>query len=351
MDKLQESIKEYYGRTLGGRGDLQSGACCCSPDALSDEVKAVLPLIADEVMERFYGCGSPIPPLLDGAAVLDLGCGSGRDVYVAAKLVGERGRVVGVDMTQEQLDVARKYEDEQRARFGYERSNVTFLHGYIEDLGSLGIADASMDVVISNCVINLSTSKESVFREIHRVLKPGGELYFSDVFADRRIPDAPRTDPLLRGECLGGAMYTEDFRRVMQGVGFTDFRCLSVRGITIGNSEIEKKVGFANFTERTIRAFKLDGLEDICEDYGQVACYDGCIEGFPHYFDLDDHHRFYTGKPMLVCGNTASMLTDTRYAAAFSVMGDRSVHFGAFGCGAPGDAAVSAPLDGGSSCC
>jgi hypothetical protein len=87
-----------------------------------------------------------------------------------------------------------------------------------------------------------------------------------------------------------------------------------------------------DFYSVTIRAFKLDSLEDICEDYGQVATYHGTIPDWPHFFDLDDHHRFYAGKPMLVCGNTAAMLQDTRYGAHFTVHGDRGVHFGAFNC-------------------
>ena len=127
-------------------------------------------------------------------------------------------------------------------------------------------------------------------------------------------------------------MYVEDFRRIMQKTGWADFRAMSVSAISMDNKDIEEKVGFIQFSERTIRAFKIDGLEDICEDYGQVAYYDGGIAGYPHFFDLDDHHRFYTGKPMLVCGNTAAMLEQTRYSKAFRVVGDRSVHYGAFDC-------------------
>jgi SAM-dependent methyltransferase len=279
--------------------------------------------------------------------VLDLGCGSGRDVFVAAKLVGESGRVIGLDMTPEQLAVARRYEDEQRQRFGYAQANTRFVQGYIEDLRSDGIEDNSVDVVISNCVINLSPYKEKVFAEIWRVLKPGGELYFSDVFADRRIPNPLATDPVLRGECIGGAMYYEDFRRLMARVGFADFRYRSIRDLDLENDAISEKVGFVNFSQRTVRAFKLADLEDICEDYGQVAVYNGSIPGHPHYFDLDDHHRFFTGKPLLVCGNTASMLSQTRYASAFKLIGDRSVHYGAFaGCGETSD-----NTDSGNSCC
>jgi SAM-dependent methyltransferase len=349
MNAIMEDVKNYYGKILHSTADLQSKACCCSPDTMPREVKEALKLIAPEVVSRYYGCGSPLPPLLAGATILDLGCGSGRDVYVAAKLAGEQGQVIGVDMTPEQLAVAEKYEEEQRRRFGYAASNTRFLLGYIEDLRSLGIEDNSVDVVISNCVINLSPYKEKVFEEIWRVLRPGGELYFSDVFADRRIPEPLASDPLLHGECIGGAMYYEDFRRLMQRVGFRDFRYASIREIQLDNAAIVEKVGFARFTERTVRAFKLEDLEDMCEDYGQIAVYAGTIPGHPHTYDFDDHHRFVAGKPLLICGNTASMLSKTRFASAFTVMGDRATHYGAFaGCGSADE---SVRETGSGSCC
>jgi len=332
MNSIIEQVKEYYGKQLQSKDDLKTGACCAI-EKVPAEIRAILPLIADEIQNRFYGCGSPLPPLLEGVTLLDLGCGTGRDVYIASKLVGESGRAIGVDMTTEQIETAIKYQEEQRERFGFKTSNVKFMQGYIEDLKSLGIEDQSVDVVISNCVINLSPAKEQVFKEIYRVLKPGGELFFSDVFADRRIPESLATDPVLRGECLGGALYTEDFRRLMMKIGFTDFRYTNIREMELDNEEIENKIGLTKFSSRTVRAFKLDDLEDICEDYGQVAWYDGSIPGYSHFFDLDDHHRFFTNKPMLVCGNSASMVSNTRYGKAFKVMGDRAVHFGKFdGC-------------------
>ena len=333
MDNIIEKVKEYYGKELQSKNDLKTTACCAL-DKPPAEIREILPLIADEIHQRFYGCGSPLPPLLEGMTVLDLGCGTGRDVYIASKLVGENGHAIGVDMTVEQIETAVKYQDEQRKRFGFKKSNVTFKQGYIEDLKSLDIADNSVDVVISNCVINLSPAKEQVFKEIYRVLKPGGELYFSDIFADRRISDDLANDPVLRGECLSGALYVEDFRRLMAKIGWADFRYTEIRNLDFDNEDIEKVLGFAEFSSRTIMAFKLNDLEDICEDYGQVAWYDGGILNNPHFFDLDDHHRFFTGKPMLVCGNTASMISNSRYGKAFKVMGDRTTHFGAFeGCG------------------
>jgi SAM-dependent methyltransferase len=333
---VTEDVKTYYGKILSGAQDLKTAACCCADEGVPRAVKNALARIADEIHEKSYGCGSPLPPLLGGTTALDLGCGTGRDAYVASALVGANGHVIGVDMTDEQIAVARRYIEEQTKAFGYAKPNVEFHKGYIEDLAACGVADDSVDVVISNCVLNLSPAKEQVFREIYRVLKPGGELYFSDVFADRRIPERLAVDPVLRGECLGGAMYTEDFRRLMTRVGFADFRQTSARPIVLDNEEIEALVGMIGFSSRTIRAFKIDSLEDICEDYGQVAYYHGGIAGSEHYFDLDDHHRFFTGKPMLVCGNTAAMVSETRYAPHFKVIGDRSVHYGAFDC-SPGN--------------
>lgn len=327
-----DAVRDYYGKVLASTQDLKTNACCPT-DALPAHIRAVLSEIEDEIITKFYGCGSPLPLALAGATVLDLGCGTGRDAYVAAKLVGPKGRVIGVDMTEEQLAVAVRHRAAQMARFGYDAPNIDFRLGYIEDLAALGLEDDSVDVVISNCVINLSPDKRGVFSEIFRVLKPGGELYFADIFADRRLPASMAEDPVLLGECLGGAMYTEDLRRLLADLGCRDFRVVTSSPVTIENEDIQRRVGNARFTSQTIRAFKLpDLIEDRCEDYGQVAYYEGTIPESPHEFLLDDHHRFEAGRPMLVCGNTAAMVEATRYAPHFRVVGDRQTHYGLFDC-------------------
>ncbi|VAW42482.1 SAM-dependent methyltransferase SCO3452 (UbiE paralog) [hydrothermal vent metagenome] len=345
-----KQVKEYYGRILKGNKDLQTSACCCD-DEIPARIKAILSEINDEILEKFYGCGSPLPPLLEGCTVLDLGCGTGRDAFLASRLVGPTGYVIGVDMTSEQLAVARRNLDSQMVRFGYEKANVDFRQGYIEDLRAIEVADNSVDVVISNCVLNLSPDKEAVFSEIFRVLKPGGELFFADIFSGCRIPAALYDDPVLRGECLSGAMYREDFRRLLLNLGCRDFRCLNSRRVELDNQEIAAKIGMAAFFSETIRAFKLADLEDICEDYGQTAVYKGSIPEAPHFFDLDDHHHFIAHKPMLVCGNTAAMLSETRLAPHFMVSGDRSRHFGPFDCGEAAEKAKSGASYGGACCC
>ncbi|MFQ5414454.1 MAG: methyltransferase domain-containing protein [Phycisphaerae bacterium] len=352
-EDVREQVKDYYGKQLTGTDDLKTQACCVS-DAPPQHIRDALPLIDDEIIDKFYGCGSPIPPALDGATVLDLGCGTGRDAYVCAKLVGPTGRVIGVDMTREQIDVARRHADAQARRFGHAASNVVFHHGCIEDLGGLGIADDSVDVVISNCVINLSPDKTRVFAEVFRVLKPGGELYFSDVFASRRVPASVRADPVMRGECLGGAMYIEDFRRMLRGVGCFDHRVVSSRRFDISDADMEARVGMVDFCAATIRAFKLDDLEDGCEDYGQVAMYRGTLPESPHAFTLDDHHVFRTGQRVPVCGNTASMVSRTRYGRHFEVIGGRATHLGRFDCSGGGDGGApfgAVTLRPGGGCC
>ncbi len=345
-DAVTDAVKDYYGTVLKSSADLRTSACCTA-EAPPPHVAAALEEVHDEVKDRFYGCGSPIPPALEGSTVLDLGCGSGRDAYVLSQLVGKEGRVIGVDMTDEQLTVARRHQAWHAERFGH--ANVEFHHGYIEDLHGAGVTQDSVDLVVSNCVLNLSPDKPRVFQEIFRVLKPGGELYFSDIFADRRLPPALRNDPLLLGECLGGALYTEDFRRVLAGVGCADARMVSSAPVTLSDPEIARKAGFAAFSSRTVRAFKLP-LEDRCEDYGQVAVYRGSLPGHPHAFDLDDHHRFPTGKPQLVCGNTADMLTATRYAQHFDMTGAKTAHHGLFPC-TPAEQTADGAAGSATGCC
>jgi ubiquinone/menaquinone biosynthesis C-methylase UbiE len=340
-----EQVQEYYGKVLESSKDLKTTACC-TDDAIPRYIKNILKDIHSEIMDKFYGCGSPIPLVLEGQTVLDLGCGTGRDVYLASALVGESGKVIGIDMTTEQLDVARKHVTYHQEKFGHSKSNVEFLQGYIEDLSA--IPSGSVDVVISNCVINLSPDKPQVLKEVFRVLKPGGELYFSDVFSDRRVTESLRKDPILYGECLSGALYQEDFRREVQKLGCLDYRMVSKRKIDIQNEELEERVGNISFYSITVRVFKLDSLEDLCEDYGQVATYKGTIKESAHQYILDDHHTFQAGKPELVCGNTASMLEETRLGKHFTIVGKRDTHYGLFDCS--GDSSTSGESDG-AACC
>jgi arsenite methyltransferase len=195
-----QSVQNYYGKVLSTTKDLKTSACTAAGRPHQLIVEALIG-IPDEVKEKFYGCGAPLPLGIDGLRVLDLGSGSGRDCYVASKLVGENGNlskscallfddakhtvnetrlifiqasvviagfVTGLDMTDEQLDVAKAHIEEYTTKLGYKKPNMAFIKGFIEKLGEAGIPDESVDIIMSNCVVNLSPDKLSVLSEAYR---------------------------------------------------------------------------------------------------------------------------------------------------------------------------------------
>lgn len=332
-NKNLESVQNYYGKVLSTSDDLQTNACCTTGSP-PNYLKKYIANIDPDVTSKYYGCGLVVPDCLLGKSVLDLGCGSGRDCYILAQLVGENGSVVGVDMTKEQLEVARRNEEKHAKKFGYKTKNTKFLEGYLEELDFL--PSNSFDVIVSNCVVNLSPNKRAVLKQAYRLLKEGGELYFSDVYADRRVPKDLVNDEELWGECMSGALYYNDFDRLAKECGFKDPRLVTDSPISINNSKLEEKVdGRVKFYSATYRLFKLSTLEPDCEDYGQCVIYKGTAsENQKHAFQLDDHHVFLAGKVSLVCGNTWRMLNETRFKMHFEFIGNFDKHFGLFeGCG------------------
>ena len=333
MDVKHQEVQNYYGKQLAKSEDLQTNACC-TIDPPPKYISEIIGQIHDEVVSKYYGCGLTIPNKLEGVKILDLGSGSGRDCFIASKLVGQEGQVVGVDMTDEQLNIANKHIDYHTEKFGYKYANVKFLKGNIESLDLLNLEPNSFDIIISNCVINLATDKSKVLKDAYNLLKPGGEMYFSDVYCDRRIPKALQDDQVLWGECLSGAMYWNDFQKSARDVGFTDPRTIENRPISVENEKLEVKLGALKFFSVTYRLFKIKGLEEDCEDYGQAVCYKGTIKDKPSSFDLDHHHNFQKGKIESVCGNTYLMLKETRFANDFTFYGNFDTHYGIFeGCG------------------
>jgi arsenite methyltransferase len=225
--EITESVKKRYGtiakQETSGCGCAPAGSCC-GPLAESSSTSSLQVGYSAEELKSVpggsdlgLGCGNPhaIAALQPGETVLDLGSGAGFDCFLAARQVGENGRVIGVDMTPEMVEKARVHA--HAAPY----SNVEFRLGDIENLPA---SDASIDVIISNCVINLSPDKRNVFREAFRVLKRGGRLAISDVIATAPLPESIRNDLALYSSCMGGALTKAELETMLQESGFQDIR-------------------------------------------------------------------------------------------------------------------------------
>ncbi|MEN8198941.1 MAG: DUF5714 domain-containing protein [Thermodesulfobacteriota bacterium] len=212
-DGGHSSVREFYGQAA-----LTANEDIVNPLAPAQDKADYIP---SKSRKHSYGCGSPVTDAapVKGETLVDLGSGSGTECFMAAAAVGEGGRVFGIDMTDEMLRLAGESEREVAERLGYR--NVEFKKGFLEQIP---LADDLADVVISNCVINLSPDKRMTYQEIFRVLKPGGRLVVSDIVTDRSIPASIRNNVRYRGECLGGAMQQEELVAMMEGAGFAAIR-------------------------------------------------------------------------------------------------------------------------------
>ena len=328
-NNIEDSVKNYYGKVLKTNRDLKTSACSIDLTT-SKKIKSLINSIHPEVNEKFYGCGLIIPEAIEGSHILDLGSGSGRDSFILASLAGKKGRVVGIDMTKEQIEVAQKHKKYHEELFGLEDKNLKFVHGKIENILDASLQLNSFDLIVSNCVINLVPNKEKVLQDAFKLLKVGGEFYFSDIYSDRRVPEHLINNELLYGECLSGALYWNDFSNLAKSSGFKDPRIVSVKPITISNKEVKKLVDPIKFYSITYRLFKIQDLEADCEDYGQAVCYKGNLEESPHSIDLDQGHTFPKGKFKEVCGNTYLMLNQSRMRKYFEFAGSWDTHHGTF---------------------
>jgi arsenite methyltransferase len=217
---IHDAVREHYAERIKSNASCCGSDDCCSTDSslYPADLLATLPKGESTVS---YGCGDPITlaSLQPGQTVLDLGSGAGLDCFFAAKKVGEAGKVIGVDMTPEMIE---------RARSGAERMNLTnveFRQGFLEDLP---VDSGSVDVIISNCVINLSPDKSKVFGEAFRVLKPGGKLAVSDIVMDGSLPDSIKQSLSAWAGCVAGAVEAQDYIGLMKSVGFTEISIVPV---------------------------------------------------------------------------------------------------------------------------
>jgi SAM-dependent methyltransferase len=220
---------DIVSRIRADYADAVTEGCCLCATSAYDEMD--LSHIPEEVKNANQGCSSPLSDamcgLAEGMTVVDLGCGAGLDVFIAARYVGHTGRAVGIDMTPEMLAIAKRNSPVVAADLGY--TNTDFFESRIE---ALPLDADTADIVISNCVINLSQEKEKVFAEIFRVLKPGGYFIISDVYANQPIPEALKTDPKLISMCIGGAMELREFSEMAEAAGFTNVSALHADAYT-----------------------------------------------------------------------------------------------------------------------
>jgi len=291
------------------------------------------------VVERDYGCGDPSRYVREGETVLDLGSGTGKICFIAAQIVGPKGKVIGVDMTDEMLSVARRNAPVVAERIGY--ANVDFRKGRIQDLTldlerldselkRSPITDAAsflaadelaqdlrckhpliasdcIDVVVSNCVLNLvePKSKRTLFEEIFRVLKKGGRAVISDIVSDEDVPEELQDDPELWSGCISGALTEEKFVAAFEAAGFYGIRILK------RDAEPWRTVQGIEFRSVTIEAFK--GKEGECFERNQAVIYRG---PFKEVLD-DDNHRMQRGQRYAVCDKTYNLYHKAPYQDSF----------------------------------
>lgn len=328
---VQASVLDRY-----SQGAKQREAALCCPVNYDQNLLKLLP---QEIIEKDYGCGDPSRYVREGDVVLDLGSGAGKICYMAAQLVGERGHVIGVDMNDDMLALARKYQPEMARKLGSDR--VRFVKGKIEDLAfdpdaledylkahpvrnakDLSalqawqsaqrnkqplIADASVDLVISNCVLNLvdEAHKQQLVREIFRVLKPKGRVAISDIVSDETIPDHLKHDPMLWSGCISGAFQEQEFLRSFQEAGF-----LAVN-YDKWDAEPWQVIEGIEFRSVTLTAVK--GAGTACLDYGHAVIYRGPFSSVTD----DEGHVYPRGERMAVCERTYTLLTEGPYKEYF----------------------------------
>jgi SAM-dependent methyltransferase len=316
MDMAVATSKKSTVQSIYGEAAKAPAGLCC-PQSYQSELLSHVPKAA---LDRNYGCGSPLlkAGVKPGDVLLDLGSGVGIDCFVAAKMVGKTGKVIGVDMTDDMLAQAAEFNQEVAKNLGYDV--VEFRKGIIEELP---VADNSVDLVISNCVLNLSSNKDQVLKEILRVLKPGGRMVISDIVSDREIDEEDQDNEVLWAECYTGAIPVGRLVSTYETVGFL--------GLTqLAETPWRELEGY-NFGSLTLRAFKLPQSKE-CNYGGHIAVYLGPYASVKD----EENHEFARFEAVEVCDATAERLRLGPYAESFTVVDVPSLARGASSCGTGG---------------
>lgn len=307
-DTIRKSVNTFYAAAA-----IQPQKELCCPTAYDT---ADLSHIPREILNISYGCGSPVTlaQIKSGENVLDVGSGGGVDCFIASKIVGKNGCVLGIDMTDEMLVKANSSRGFVADKLGFD--NVRFIKGFQEEIP---LANECFDVVTSNCVINLSGHKERVFQEIFRILKNGGRFVVSDIFSDREVPLPMKQDNKLWSECISGAITEVAFINTIKAIGFY--------GLEIINRYFYKEVEGIRFYSITVKAYKYKKSKE-CVYRGQYAAYKG-----PFGFVSDDEgHTYFVGIPVEVCTDTAWKLSNPPYKGMF-ILTEKQDPYGEKPCG------------------
>lgn len=240
------------------------------------------------------------PPKLEGCTVVDLGCGVGRDVFILSRLVGETGHVIGIDSDVERLNFARQHVDYHMKKFGYSKSNVEFIEGDIDHLEKTKLRENSVDVIVSNSVINYERNKQFIIEGVCKVLKPGGEFYFSDIYVNRPIP--AEYQETLSGEYIGGALKWEDLILYATGAGFTQPRLVTAKPVVIENEDIQKAIGKTKFVSAIFRCFKLPSNDNDTKPFNlpYQLTYETPVPNSEDEFFFDHSLQFKLGELLVV---------------------------------------------------
>lgn len=294
-DVSRSDVRNFYSKAAI---TTQESLCCPTQYDLND-----LQHIPKEVQEISYGCGSPVTraKLREGEVMLDLGSGGGIDCFIAAKHVGKTGRVYGIDMTEEMLKVAKKHAVRVAENLGY--SNIEFKQGFLE---AIPIDDTSIDLVTSNCVINLSTKKNEVFKEIYRILKSGGRFLVSDIISERAVPEEMQNNKELWGECISGAITLNEFLDYAKNSKF--------KGLRIQKDYLWKEVGGIKFYSFTIEGFKHVPNENAFSNKPVFATYSGPFDSVTF-----QGITFPLSIPVEVDENTAQLMSSYSYTEKFII--------------------------------
>jgi MoaA/NifB/PqqE/SkfB family radical SAM enzyme/SAM-dependent methyltransferase len=312
VDKPRAKMREFYGQAA----ETPQAELCC-PTKYDDTAVSHIP---QDVLDRFYGCGSPMTSagIKEGEVVVDLGSGAGIDVFIAAKLVGPAGKAIGIDMTDRMLHVARENQPRVAAALGYDA--VEFREGFLEQVP---VESKSVDLVTSNCVVNLSPDKPRVFAEMWRVLKDHGRILISDIVSETEVPPHLKVNPQLWGECLVGALTQDELIAALERAGFY--------GIELLKKTYWKDVEGAPFFSVTVRGWKFEKTSG-CVFKGHRAVYLGPAKAF-----IDEEgHQFPRNEPYEICTDTAAKLSNPPYKAMFAILEPGEERAGYACCGPEG---------------